>query len=335
MVGRARQAAEMVDGLGLAEAFYREVVVDIIESHRASTSYAAALIGPGSEVLGYDDIRSTDHDWGPRLQVLLADDAAPAEVDALRDALAARLPDRFRSHPIRFALTHDPQPRHRVEVTTRATWFATQLGFEPLSPITVGDWLSVPMWRLAEVTGGRVFHDGTGALEQSRRALAWYPDDVWRWLLAGQWRRIAEEEAFPGRCAECGDLLGASVIVAGLVRDIMRLWLLTARVHPPYAKWLGTAFARLPDSSVVIGDLKRALAATDWPTQERHLGAALVATARRQNELGLAEPCSSTLRPYFDRPYLVLGADRFVDALLARIADPQLRAMPLTSGAVR
>jgi len=72
------------------------------------------------------------------------------------------------------------------------------------------------------------------------------------------------------------------------------------------------------------------LGAREWDQQERHLGAALVATARRQNELGLAPASDPTLRPYFDRPYLVIGAGRFAAALRSSIEDPVLGSLPLT-----
>jgi hypothetical protein len=60
--------------------------------------------------------------------------------------------------------------------------------------------------------------------------------------------------AFPGRAAEAGDPLGCRVLVARLVRDVMRLCLLLERRYAPYPKWLGTAFARL-DSAATIGPL--------------------------------------------------------------------------------
>src|SRR5205823_4477980 len=86
----------------------------------------------------------------------------------------------------------------------------------------------------------RSFHDGTGGLTRARAALNWYPDDVWRYVLSCQWSRIAEEEAFPGRCAEAGDELGSVGVTARLTRDLMRLWLLMQRRYPPYSKWLGS-----------------------------------------------------------------------------------------------
>jgi hypothetical protein len=76
--------------------------------------------------------------------------------------------------------------------------------------VAVTDWLVTPTQRLAEFTGGRVFHDGPGDLSRARARLTWYPRDVWLCVLACQWERIAQEEAFPGRCAEAGDELGSA-----------------------------------------------------------------------------------------------------------------------------
>jgi len=57
----------------------------------------------------------------------------------------------------------------------------------------------VPTQTLRELTGGEVIHDGTGLLEDYRKRLIWYPDDVWRRVLACQWMRLSDEEAFVGR----------------------------------------------------------------------------------------------------------------------------------------
>jgi hypothetical protein len=89
------------------------------------------------------------------------------------------------------------------------------------------------------------------AVRPLRNRLGWYPDNVWRYLLAAQWTRIVQEEAFVGRAAEAGDELGSRLIAARLAREVMRLCLVLARRYPPYSKWLGTAFAALPDIAVV------------------------------------------------------------------------------------
>jgi hypothetical protein len=196
------------------------------------------------------------------------------------------------------------------------------------------DWLAIPGQLLLEVTAGAVFHDGLGELESLRAALAWYPEDVWRYLLAGQWRRVAQEEAFPGRCAEVGDDVGSRIVTARLVRDLMRLALLIERRYPPYSKWLGTAFAGLRCAPRLRPLLADALAAPTWPEREEPLCGAYEVLARAHNDLGLADPVEPTVRPFHDRPFRVLGADRFVDATLRAITDPQVRALPARIGGV-
>ena len=152
-------------------------------------------------------------------------------------------------------------------------------------------------------------------------------------MLACQWARIGQEEAFPGRCAEAGDELGSALVTARLARDLIRLCLLMRRRYPPYSKWLGTAFGQLPDAAVLGPDLRAAVAATSWAARERHLSRACSAVAARHNELGLTAPLDPRPRPYFDRPYQVISAGRFAAALRGAIADPRLRALP-PAGAV-
>ena len=52
-------------GIDLARGFYREQVAPLL----TGVPHAAALLGNGSEVLGFDDEVSPDHDFGPRVQV--------------------------------------------------------------------------------------------------------------------------------------------------------------------------------------------------------------------------------------------------------------------------
>jgi hypothetical protein len=62
-------------GCELNQAFYAEG----IRLPLGGRPHAAALLGPGSDVLGLDTEVSTDHGWGPRLHVFV-DDANVAAV---------------------------------------------------------------------------------------------------------------------------------------------------------------------------------------------------------------------------------------------------------------
>ena len=105
-------------------------------------------------------------------------------------------------------------------------------------------------------------------MKRVRSKLEWYPKDIWLWLLACQWRRIAQEEAFVGRTAEVGDELGSRILTARIVRDLMRLCFLIERRYAPYSKWLGSAFRNLRMAPRLVSYLEAALKATDYPARE-------------------------------------------------------------------
>jgi hypothetical protein len=328
-------AAAHIPGLQLAREFCAAVVRPLLEEHFPQERYAAALLGRGSEVAGFDSQRSADHDWGPRVQVFLTDSEA-GQAEAVTAMLARRLPESFRGYPVAFPVTGEPggPARHRVEVTGLDAWLTGQLGFDPRREVTLLDWLATPAQRLAEFTAGDVFHDGPGELTRARARLAWYPYDVWLYVLACQWQRVGQEEAFPGRCAEAGDDLGSVIAIARLARDLMRLGLLMHRRYPPYSKWLGTAFARLPGTAGELGaSLAAAISAGDWRGREQHMCRAYETVAAWHNELGFTRPLDTQVRRFYERPYQVIGADRFTAALREAITDPQIRRLPLT-GAV-
>jgi hypothetical protein len=269
-----------VPGIELSHAFYDEVVAPLVE-----VPHSAALVGWGSEVLGFDTPRSTDHGWGPRLQVFVELDDVPRVRQTIDDALPAV----FQGWPTRFGWDDVPVSHH-VQVSTLRAWFLGHLGFDPCDGIGVWDWLATPQQVLLEVTEGAVFHDERGDLAAVRKALSWYPDDVWLWMLACQWRRVDQEEPFVGRAAETGDDLGSRIIATRLVREVMRLCFLLERHYAPYSKWLGSAFTRLQASEVLSESLHDALAATDYPARE----AALVQSAQRL--AGLHTPSASHAR---------------------------------------
>ena len=252
-----------VSGQSLNRAFYDAVVAPIV----AGCDHSAALLGWGSDVLGYDTVRSTDHGWGPRLQVFVAEN----DVTATREALDLGLPAEFGGWPVRYGWDATPV-RHHVEVTTLGRWLHRHLGRDPRAEMAPIDWLLTAQQQLLGVVRGAVYHDEHGELAALRRSVSWFPDDVWRWLIACQWHRVAQEEAFTGRTAEVGDDLGSRLVAARLVRELMRLVFLFSRAYWPYTKWFGSAFAELPLASGLQPLFTRVLEATRGAARERALG---------------------------------------------------------------
>jgi len=326
-----------VPGLQLSEHFYREAVKPLLDAHFPDLAYDAALIDSGSEVLGFDDSLSRDHHWGPRISIFLSADDHAHHAAAIDRGMRAHLPYHFQGYSTSF----EPVPNdggvlrleertsgevnHRVEVTTVKGFVAGYLGIDPTLGMSAVDWLTLPQQKLRTITQGALYHSGLGDVARLRGALAYFPRDLWLYLMAAGWTRISQEEAFVGRTAATGDKIGSQVIAARLVRDLMMLAFLQERVYAPYPKWFGTGFAQLkiaPELSPALADVLRA---PTYPEREAALGKAYRLLAVRHNALGITTPLSETTSYYHERPYLVIHGDRFSEVLLAEVQDAEVK----------
>lgn len=300
-------------GLELCEAFFRAEVAPAMAAELPGLPYAAGVLGRGSEVLGYDDAMSTDHTWFARTTLFVPEDALAEHGDDLRARLAARLPEVVDGVPTEIAVTTVRDcVRDQLGLDTRADWDAY-------------DWVSLPPHLLCAMTAGAVFHDDLD-LGAVRARLAYYPDDVWRFLLHAGWWRVHPELNLVGRAGSVGDDLGSRVIATDMVAGLMRLAFLVERRYPPYRKWLGTAFGRLPVAADLAGPLRAALHAATWQEREAALCSGYTVLAEAFDALGITPPL--TLEPVrmWDRPFTVMWAD-FPGALRASVQDPQVLAL--------
>lgn len=327
-----------IKGLDLSELFYEEAVKPILAKRFPDLVYSAALIGLGSEVLGFDTPQSMDHDWGPRLMLFLPEADHETYRDEIDQVLRQELPGEIHGYPTNFGhhedgttvmtATDSGHINHGVMFLTVQCFFKYVLSFDPTGNIRAADWISVPEYRLLMLASGRVFHDGLGQLEPIRARLHYYPDDVWLYLLAAQWRRIAQEEAFMGRCGQVGDDLGSRLVAARLVRDLMRLCFLMKRLYAPFIKWFGSAFAQLDCATDLVPIFTRVLEANSWEERQTHLTVAYGSVAKMYNTLGITKPLITGVSQFHSRPFLVIHADRFVDAIRAEIKSEEVRALP-------
>jgi hypothetical protein len=329
--------SNFIRGLELSRLFFEEAVRPIIEADFPALRYGAALIGTGSEVLGFDTEMSTDHGWGPRVDLFLEEEGYESTRDAVAEALRQKLPHRFRGYPTSFTApdptdngvqrleARDGGPvNHKVELMTPRFFFLNYLAFRIEHDIEPADWLTFPEQKLRTIKSGAVFHDPIG-LEEIRKRFSYYPQDVWLYLLAAGWARIGQEEHLMGRAGLVGDEIGSALIGARLVRDIMRLCFLMERVYAPYPKWFGTAFQSLVCAAKLSHALRATLAAADWRERERHLADAYETIASMHNALGVTESLPVRPRDFYGRPFRVIALQGFEGALIARITDERVR----------
>ena len=327
-----------IKGLELCEQFFQEAVRPLLDHHFPSLRYAAGRLGGGSDVLGYDTPQSRDHDWGPRGTLFLAEPDFTELAPAIRQLLREQLPTTFRGYPTHYGrhpdgslnleFTNAGPVNHMVEVTTAGRFAQAYLSLEVDQPLRPVDWLCLPSQPLATIRNGRLFHDSLGEMTTLRQTLHFYPHDVWLYLLAGQWTRLAQEDVFVSRTGDVGDDLGSRIIAARQVRNIMRLAFLLEKEYAPYFKWFGTAFARLSCAADLMLLFERVWQADTWQPREAALNEAYLYLARWHNALRLTRSLPTEIGFFHERPYRVINAEQYAAALYEQIQEPLVRALP-------
>lgn len=322
-------------GLDLARLLYDEVRPILVARDLPHT---AALVGPGSDVLGFDDLTSTDHDWGPRLQLLLSESDHAAHGAGLHAELRGRLPAAIAGWTTGAAAPAPDGTRgpggadHRVEILTLDSLLGRVLG--PVDPVTPADWLVVPQQRLLSITAGAVFHDDLG-LEAVRARLRFYPRDVWLYQQAAAWSAIGQDEHLAPRAGMAGDDLGSRMITARVCRTASQLAFLQERRYAPYDKWLGTALARLTSTEPLRRSMADTLAAGGWEERQERLGAVLAELVRRHNGLGVTPAVPERTSRFHARPFDVVDGASVAGLLVGAMSDPTVREIarrPLIGG---
>lgn len=330
-----------MSGIEINELFYKEVVAPVLKLNFQNLPYSAALIGWGSDVLGYDDSQSADHNWGLRLQIFLAQDDANKYSRLVNSVLDEQLPPEFHGYPVAFDIVVDEDQRskarslkHNIDLETIESFFTRYLGCSPYEKTTAADWLTFSEHKLLAVTSGRVFHDGLGELETTRRKFSYYPNEVWLYILAAQWEKIFEEQAFVGRTGYVGDDLGSRIIAARQIKNLMHLCFMMERKYAPYSKWFGTAFSRLDCSPKLSPIFQEVLQANDWNQRQLGLAKAYEVVAQMHNKLNITIPLREKASQYYNRPYLVVGDERYKEELMNAVTSEEIKNIPHHFGSV-
>jgi len=332
---------DFIKGLDLSRAFYHDAVKPIINKHFPQLTYTAGLVGGGSEVLGYDTEMSSDHHWGPRLLMLLSASDKADLADSIRDVLSNELPYTFMGYSTNFGDPHvgdgdngtqlmntitEGKVNHRVEIVTINQFVQGILGIPADHDMTPADWLAIPQQKLLTLIAGELFHDELN-MQAVRDKFAYYPHEVWLYLLLCGWGRIGQDEHLAPRAGFVGDELGSAVIAGRLVRSIMQLCFLIERRYAPYPKWFGTAFAKLDCADELTPILRDAQMGTTYRDRESALVKAYTILNEMFNDLQLTAPIEPAVLQFHGRPFQVTHGWRYTQALYDVITDPAVKAI--------
>ncbi len=330
---------KFIPGLHLSRMYYEQVVKKIIHDFFPNLQYSAGLIDYGSDVLGYDTTISRDHEWGPRLSIYLKAAEIDQYAQSLNKVLSENLPYEFAGYSTNFSgkpseglqrleKIEEGPVNHKIRFLTIEGFFKGHLNLNIHQDIETKKWLLFPQQKLKTIRSGGIFHDDL-KIESIRSKLHFYPNEVWLYLMACEWSQIAQEEAFVGRCGDVDDEIGSTLIATRLLEKIMNLCFLMEKEYAPYSKWFGTAFKKLKSAETLLPVIEQTLDAKNWKEREKYLSKTYQLLAEQHNSLKLTEPINTNITTYYGRPYLVLFAGRFADALFEKITDPILKEIGL------
>jgi hypothetical protein len=333
--------AKFIPGLRLSGLYYKNVVAVILRRKFPKLRYSAGLLGAGSEVLGYDTERSMNHNWGLRLFIFLSEDDLRTYGHQIDEELTKNLPQRYLGYPTSFGKPNvkgvrlpdfrtkrDDHIEHYVKLLTIGRFLRYYLGVRDYKRIEPMTWLGMSQQRLLEVTRGRIFHDGL-QIKAIIRMFRYYPRDIWLYLMASQWQKISEEEAFIARTSEIGDELGSRIIATRISEELMGLCFLMERRYAPYSKWFGKAFSELGIARKLTPVLSSVINSTSIDEREANLSRAYSIVARKHNSLHITKPISNRVSRFHDRPFKVIHGERFAKEIRKGILNEEISKLPL------
>ncbi len=230
-------------GIDIAETFFKEFGLPTINRHfpEIKNRISAGLLGEGSEMLGFDDDLSRDHDWGPRFILFLEEQDYQKYGNKLTAKFKEFRPNNFQN----FSLTKTKP----ITVQTIDSFYKELTGL-PNPPISTQEWINVRENDLCYAQAGRIFYDPTGNLTKRHYSFkqAYYPREIWLGRIAAQlfWIWHYGEYNICERMVKRNERVGALIGTGMVVQAAMRLTFLLNRRFSPYWKWLHCAFIQLP-----------------------------------------------------------------------------------------
>jgi hypothetical protein len=326
-----------IKGLELNKGFYADIVKPLLDKKYPNLAYTAALLGYGSDVLGFDTEISMDHNWGPRLQLFVDDKNLIPE---LNNYFSFELPVLYKNFPVNFSkagydgtvrmeFTGKKPVNHLIEIITFEDYLKNNYLIDKTNHFIYKDWLHFTDQNLIEITSGSVFHDGLKKVNNTRGELKFYPLDICKLRLAVVWNYISNKEAFIGRSAALNDYIGLRINANRIINYLIKILFYLENKYIPYSKWFGHSFKQLNVYSSV-GDIVMDLLKENVPEKiEDTICILYEKVIEKHNENEELPHLKNKRRHYFNRPYKVIFAENIVGELLNSIHDEEIKKIDL------
>lgn len=303
----------IIQGLALAKAYYLEIGEPLLAPQfpHIWSRIALGLVGEGSDCLGFDDLYSRDHDWGPGFCLFLTNEDYAASGAKLKEAYAA-LPSTF----LGFKRFMSPGGSCRVGVFRTSDFYRSLTGFSQ-GPQTLEEWSRVPEEFLAKATSGEIFRDDLGIFSKIRsNLLGYYPKDLRLKKLALEATRMAQSGQYNyPRGLKRGERVAAAFALNEFMRSTISMAHILNYRYTPFSKWAHRSLLTLPRLSFLHEKLNL-----------------LINETSSEKVVALIEEICCDIRQEWREQNLVEGTETFLlpygYKLIEKIEDEALRSLP-------
>ena len=297
-----RRPKKEISGLELSKCYYETYGKAMLKEQfpEYADRVAAGLVGHGSECLGFDDMWSKDHDFGPGFCLCLTEKDYEKVGQKMQEAYEA-LPKAFMGYPAR---NTSKRGGGRVGVLSIPEFYEEFTGN--------GAWSEMEDEKLAMAVNGEMFDDPLGEFSAIREQLQnGMPFAVWKRRLANAVALTAQAGQYNyGRCKKRNDIVAANLALDEFVREGMRTVYLLNRRYMPYYKWAWRGLENLER----LSELK--------PLFEQ------VLSSEGERESVVEEICARLLEE-LKRQNLTYGEETFLELHVERILEAKEEMNPI------
>ena len=297
-----RRPKKEISGLELSKCYYETYGKAMLKEQfpEYADRVAAGLVGHGSECLGFDDMWSKDHDFGPGFCLWLTEEDYEKVGQKMQEAYEA-LPKAFMGYPAR---NTSKRGGGRVGVLSIPEFYEEFTGN--------GAWSEMEDEKLAMAVNGEVFDDPLGEFSAIQEQLQnGMPFAVWKRRLANAVALTAQAGQYNyGRCKKRNDIVAANLALDEFVREGMRTAYLLNRRYMPYYKWAWRGLENLER----LSELK--------PLFEQ------VLSSEGERESVVEEICARLLEE-LKRQNLTYGEETFLELHVERILEAKEEMNPI------
>ena len=226
-----------MNGLKLSKDYYEAYGKEMLEGSFSDylPFISVGLAGSGSEVLGFDDEISHDHDFEPGFCIFIpSEDVMDRKTVFALERAYAKLPNEFMGFE-RQKLS--PVGGARKGVIRLDEFLVSKLG-NPEGKLSTYEWLKIPTQYLLEVTSGELFFDGDKRFTKIREELSVMPKDIKLKRLAGHLLLMSQAGQYNyERTAKRKDYASTGVCVYEYVKNAIAAIYLLNNEYMPYYKW--------------------------------------------------------------------------------------------------